>query len=1224
MKKLLIALVFLISLSAYGQRFRGFEMVPKTTAQITAISSPKESRHEWSSDTNTVWQYNGTAWVNTGVGGGSDGFVTLATLTANTLTLSVQGQADVTFDVSTLPISTAVQTALDAKSDGPHTVDTDTQLNESQVDAFVANNGYSTGAHTVDTDDQTITDFSRSGNVLSITLEDGNTVTLDLTPILAGGGSDDQNITSLTLNGSNILSITIEDGNTITVDLSSLAGGSTTVVDGFGSTSTTDASSINNATDLENRKIDVDPLSPQKPQLWLGTEAELLIAYPGARPSNGVFFTTDGTFVLSLDDLTDVTIAAPVANSNATVTVLGDNDNNGVYEPISWSPPGGGGSPVTSVAGKTGAVILVENDITDLSHTVDTNTQLSDAQVATAATNEGFVTGPHTIDTDTQLDEAAVDAFVANNGYSTGAHTPAADGSETQVNQGTNVTVTGTGTSGDPYVINATGGLFDGGTISQNLVLNNGDTNSSNSIIWETTFGGNDYDLNQDFLNGAFYTTWRNITGSQTRQMLYGLSGLRPGVDDEQDLGSAAARWQDIYSYQYHTPTSNSDDWEITSNTWGESVASLAALTGINEANLFDGEMRQVLFDNTLYTWDANRTTGGFFPDTSDGTGQWFIPNASGGSGATNLSYTASPTNGTITNDTGTDATIPLADGTNAGLIAPAEKTKVANAIIGTGTGRTNPIPISEIYGQTTADYNTDGAAPADHLVVRVDEVTDADEVVYDNATSGLTATDVQAAIDEVAASSAGVTSFNGLTGVVAVTTEDIAEGLGTGSKYVSQAQKDKLDNDVLVRSSPFQYTNGLLITSQTSNYFGYEMKPTSEGRLNFRFYENGSTGTPQNDQAYGISPTGIPNLQSDLTNKEYVDRSMFGEQSYYSALSPENDENRLEDEFLFVNHWQDLLDSQTSSTATDVTVGSFALYVENTGTDLASYSTTDFDETRAGFSYKIGFWAKATSNTMSEFKNWGNVVASPTFYATDTWTYYEETVEATGAIEFRVYPGTTGTPTNEGVRIDDLTVKLVVTPGSGGGSTNASGISVAASPTNYTAASADVEAHLVGVDAALASAGGSSGPFFTENWSFSGFPNRYYATELPYNNNYGSFHTTSPENLDAMDFNSTTGYYQSEARTITRLKFQALSEFDETYKLYIVSKSFPGGVETNTLLYTSPDIVLTSFDPQNFDLTGLSISIGENDRIYFVTLRTASTLGNVTSGINIALSAYE
>ena len=47
--------------------------------------------------------------------------------------------------------------------------------------------------------------------------------------------------------------------------------------------------------------------------------------------------------------------------------------------------------------------------------------------------------------------------------------------------------------------------------------------------------------------------------------------------------------------------------------------------------------------------------------------------------GDTNLGYTPSATNGIVTSDTGTDATIPLADATNAGLLTPAEKTKIAN-----------------------------------------------------------------------------------------------------------------------------------------------------------------------------------------------------------------------------------------------------------------------------------------------------------------------------------------------------------------------------------------------------------------------------------------------------------------------------------------------------------------------------------------------------------------
>ena len=49
-----------------------------------------------------------------------------------------------------------------------------------------------------------------------------------------------------------------------------------------------------------------------------------------------------------------------------------------------------------------------------------------------------------------------------------------------------------------------------------------------------------------------------------------------------------------------------------------------------------------------------------------------------GGGGATNLAATLSPTNIIVTSDTGTDATLPAADGTNAGLMVPAQFTKLA------------------------------------------------------------------------------------------------------------------------------------------------------------------------------------------------------------------------------------------------------------------------------------------------------------------------------------------------------------------------------------------------------------------------------------------------------------------------------------------------------------------------------------------------------------------
>jgi len=52
------------------------------------------------------------------------------------------------------------------------------------------------------------------------------------------------------------------------------------------------------------------------------------------------------------------------------------------------------------------------------------------------------------------------------------------------------------------------------------------------------------------------------------------------------------------------------------------------------------------------------------------------------GSGA-NLTYTSSPTQGVVVSDTGTDATLLLADGTNAGLMAPAGFTKLTGIATG-------------------------------------------------------------------------------------------------------------------------------------------------------------------------------------------------------------------------------------------------------------------------------------------------------------------------------------------------------------------------------------------------------------------------------------------------------------------------------------------------------------------------------------------------------------
>ena len=74
-----------------------------------------------------------------------------------------------------------------------------------------------------------------------------------------------------------------------------------------------------------------------------------------------------------------------------------------------------------------------------------------------------------------------------------------------------------------------------------------------------------------------------------------------------------------------------------------------------------DGQIYWDTAEDTMYVWSADGST-------------WIDL---GSDGITNLSYTTGVSNGVVTSDTGTDATIPLADGTNAGLFSAAEKSKL-------------------------------------------------------------------------------------------------------------------------------------------------------------------------------------------------------------------------------------------------------------------------------------------------------------------------------------------------------------------------------------------------------------------------------------------------------------------------------------------------------------------------------------------------------------------
>ncbi|WP_439946503.1 hypothetical protein [Streptomyces sp. BBFR109] len=99
-------------------------------------------------------------------------------------------------------------------------------------------------------------------------------------------------------------------------------------------------------------------------------------------------------------------------------------------------------------------------------------------------------------------------------------------------------------------------------------------------------------------------------------------------------------------------------------------------------ANFNKNEIQNAVLQ-PLASAPSSPVEGQMYYNTTDDTpyiyadGAWLDMGVQGGSGATNLGATLSATNTVITSDTGTDATIPAVDGTNAGVMTPTMKGKL-------------------------------------------------------------------------------------------------------------------------------------------------------------------------------------------------------------------------------------------------------------------------------------------------------------------------------------------------------------------------------------------------------------------------------------------------------------------------------------------------------------------------------------------------------------------
>ncbi len=121
----------------------------------------------------------------------------------------------------------------------------------------------------------------------------------------------------------------------------------------------------------------------------------------------------------------------------------------------------------------SGAIIANDLAIIALDCTANTNggALTTDENGIVVCSNDDGTTGPHTIDTDTQLTEAQVDSYTDNNGYSTGPHTVDTDthGSDMWTDAAGQVTTpgkVGIGTQSPVSVLDVNGGVRIGNDLS--------------------------------------------------------------------------------------------------------------------------------------------------------------------------------------------------------------------------------------------------------------------------------------------------------------------------------------------------------------------------------------------------------------------------------------------------------------------------------------------------------------------------------------------------------------------------------------------------------------------------------------------------------------------------------------------------------------------------------------------------------------------------------------
>ena len=179
----------------------------------------------------------------------------------------------------------------------------------------------------------------------------------------------------------------------------------------------------------------------------------------------------------------------------------------------------------------------------------------------------------------------------------------------------------------------------------------------------------------------------------------------------------------------------------------------------------------------------------------SSASSRW-EPAAGGGGGATNLTYTASTR--TVASDTGTDAVLTLVDGTNPGLMASADKTKL-DAIESGATADQSDAEIKTAYENNA---NTNAFTDAEQTKLAGVEAgakddQNASEVPITDSGAYFTSSNVEGALQELGAASGGALAMNDLSDVDAASPADnevIVYNTGTGNWESQEMVADDVD----------------------------------------------------------------------------------------------------------------------------------------------------------------------------------------------------------------------------------------------------------------------------------------------------------------------------------------------------------------------------------------------------------------------------------------------